>query len=93
MSDVGGVSRDETVCVLVTQEASVELAHAVMAGDVERTRSLMNHGEVNLDTCDRSVPEPQEIAICMSKNTKNLPFYLLKKNAKNFWHFKKIPIF
>ncbi|KAI8773110.1 CAunnamed protein product [Biomphalaria glabrata] len=46
---------DAIIKLLLQNEASIELAHAVMAGDPDRTKVLLCHGEVDMDTRDASV--------------------------------------
>ncbi|XP_005104046.2 uncharacterized protein LOC101860756 [Aplysia californica] len=41
--------------LMVQHEASIELAHAVLAGDADRARGLLCHQEADIHTCDRSV--------------------------------------
>ncbi|KAH9500596.1 hypothetical protein Btru_077045 [Bulinus truncatus] len=48
--------KDESIVKLLLQhEASIELAHAVMAGDSDRVKVLLCHGDIDLDSRDASV--------------------------------------
>ena len=51
--------KDDAIQMLMKHEATMELAHAVMAGDVERTRRFLCHGDADIHTCDRSVCWPR----------------------------------
>ncbi|CAL1542569.1 unnamed protein product [Lymnaea stagnalis] len=48
--------KDESIAKLLVQhEASIELAHAVMAGDCDRTKALLCDSSVDINTRDSSV--------------------------------------
>ena len=52
-------ARDSAVVNLLLQhEASIELAHAVMAGDTQRAKVLLCNGGADLSTADFSVRSP-----------------------------------